>query len=85
MSASAGLEVANVGINKPFSNTRDWDVLLYASESNQALLIGCGIDSSKPATLTVSNSNVVFARDVNVSGVFDAVTLRQGGSNLSSM
>ena len=79
MLRTAGFEVANVGLNQPFSNTKDWDLAMFTTQSNQAIQIGCGVDSSKVSTLTISNSNAVFSKDVSVSGVVDATTLKQGG------
>ena len=58
MSKSAGLEVANISLVKPFSNTLDWDVVLYTSTNSQTVQIGCGVDSSMVSTLAVSASNI---------------------------
>jgi hypothetical protein len=58
MSKTATLEVANISQLKPFSNTLDWDVVLYTSTNSQTVQIGCGVDSSKVSTLTVSPSNI---------------------------
>ena len=68
MSKSAGLEVANTTLLQPFSNAKDWDLVLYTSQSNQPILIGCGIDATKPAMVVVSDSNVTFNKDVSVEG-----------------
>lgn len=85
MSGSASLEVVKTGSVKPFANTKVSDVVFYSSNSNQAILIGCGIDESKSAGLTISESNVVFSKDLKVEGVIDAQTIKQSATNLGEI
>lgn len=85
MSNSAGLEVANISIRKPFKDARESDVVFYTTESNQMIHIGCGVDENKIATLITASSNALFSKDVKVTGVVDAISFKQAGINLSNL
>lgn len=82
---SVNLVVANTSLQKTFYNAKDWDVLMYAGSSNQAILIGSGINSNLNSTLAISDSNAVISTDLSVNGVMDATLLRQSGTNLTTL